>query len=226
MPASAVESAMTTRFGTVAVQRSTAESPPDTLAVNGNAAFVAEWEYIGLYSLFSLGGTDVVLFGVNCGGTGCPNDNLGFLVLGPGQPPRAVTNENFFSNDGTVAPRLADDRIVVDLGYDAGRRKIAEFDLNDITIRTERQAATPMAADQCQWLYEHALADCVQAKNFDASCSEPRQYFSGVVERSLSALSNHPGFIAAGFDAACAAACTSGEAPQAAQFRSAACGIR
>lgn len=226
MPAFGGESELATRFGTVVVQRSTPDSPPDTLAVNGKTAFVAEWQYIGLYQSFALGATEVVLFGVNCGGTGCPNDDLGFLVLSTDQPPRTVVDENFFSYDGTVEPRLAGDRIVVDLGYAEGQRKIAEFDLTGILIRTEQREAEPMDDDGCRWLHEYALDECIQAKELDPACNDPRQYFSGVVERSLSALSNHPAFSMQKFETLCAAACASGAKVSFDEYRKAVCGGR
>jgi len=213
-------------WGVIDVSRSSPESSPDTLRVNGKAVYAEEGMYINLYEKFSLASAEVVLFGVNCGGTGCPNDDLHFLMLGQGHKPDVVSADSFYSLDGTVKPRLDNGRVVVDLGYESGQRKTAQLNAGSLSIRLTPQPVSPMSLENCQWLHEYAMGECVNAKSFDANCEAAEDNFSGVTSRGVAALSNHPGFVEKHFHSACVTACRTGREVPFDRYKTAVCSLK
>lgn len=214
--------------GVIDRERSSPDFPKDTLRVAGKPVFVDEGNYISLYRKFQLGKAEVVLFGVNCGGTGCPNDDLHFLILRQGEKPQVVSTEDFHSVDGTIAPRLEDGKVIVDLGYERGQRKEAAL-MSDgvVAIHLTPQPVSPMDLDGCKWMHEFSMQECIAAKGSSIiHCESPQEWFSGAMSRGLAALANHPGFVAKNFDAYCKAACRTGKAIAFDPYKAAVCSIQ
>lgn len=226
MPAFAEQESIRTALGVVDVSRSSPESSPDTLGVNGKAVYVEEGMYINLYEKFSLAGAEVLLFGVNCGGTGCPNDDLHFLILQEQKKPDVVSADGFYSLDGTVKPRLDNGELIVDLGYEDGKSKTAELNAGSVLISLAPQPVAPMRFEDCKWLHEYSMSECINAKSFDSNCEAAEENFSGVTSRGVAALSNHPGFAAKPFHSACVTACQTGTAVAFDRYKSAVCSIK
>ena len=197
-----------TALGTVEVVQSSPDSSPDTIKIGGKVAYVEEGMYMNLRENFSLPNEEVVFFGVNCGGTGCPNDELHFLILSRGEKPKVISNGEFSSSDGTVKPKMKDGKITVDLGYYDGKRKRAELSADKILIHLTPQPVSPMRLEDCRWLYKYSVDECIGAS---PDCENPSNAFSNMVMKGVAAFSNHPGFVSKNFDTVCATACNSGK---------------
>lgn len=219
---------MMTRFGQLRVVQSNKEfSQPDKLVLGKRTVMLREMEYISIYQKFEIGNQDVVLVGVNCGGSGCPNDDLSLIVLEANTPPRELTEKNFSSNDGTVKPRLDEQqRLVIDLGFENRKRKVAVYDGTALKVGLLGAGATttkPMSKGDCEWLYEYGSNSCITAKDSDPGCRDPQSTFPGVTMRGVAAMSNHPGFQGKKFDAACVFSCKTGKQVPYAAFRKEVC---
>ena len=123
------EDSLQTRFGLVETDHSSPDAfYIDAITVDGKPVFKEEDMIVSLHKKLEMGVRDVVLFGTNCGGTACTFDYLHFLVLQKGTTPKVVDDKNFFSEVGIVKPNVEKNRIVVDLGFDGGKRKTAYYD--------------------------------------------------------------------------------------------------
>ncbi|MBI5848013.1 MAG: hypothetical protein HZB31_08710 [Nitrospirae bacterium] len=224
------EDSMQTRFGLVETARSAPNAMYiDTITVNEKLVYKVEDIFVSLKNTFELGDKDVVLFGTNCGGNSCPFDELHFLILQKGRKPKVVNHSDFISSDGTEKPKQVKDAIVVDLGYDAGRRKKATFDGEKIAIEFEapgKKAA--MKNKDCKWVYDNTVdGQCILEREEDKTCGKlDMNYFPGAVRRGVAAISNSPGFNHDALEKLCLAACKSGKAEKYAVFKRSVCGIK
>lgn len=217
---------LSSRFGKVEVVRSLPDGPPDTISVNGKSIFTQEDFYVGLIEKFELESYDALLFGVNCGGTGCPNDELSFLILTKNEPPKVITSDKFYSLDGTVESESVNGRVVVDLGYDDGRLKRAILNLGKVEVTYSEAAKKPLEKDDCKWLHEYSMNECVAFKQSYGDCQDPWGKFSGVTMRGVAAISNHPGFGGEAFDSSCLKACDTGRSVDFREFEVKICGAK
>jgi hypothetical protein len=221
-PAWVEESGMiATRAGTLTV---VAEREAPRHAVKIGKTTVFEGDYVTLYGKYPLGAQDVVLIGDNCGGTACwAGDRLSLLVLEPGEKPRTLSDERFFGGGSGAA--LEDGRLKIDLGWDRGKRKLAWYDGNDLSIVLEDRGRPPLSEEECKGAYD-GMELCVSGRYDDARCKDPEAGFYGAAWRALFPILQLPGFRADGFTRACVVACKDGKAPPLdARFRKSVCGI-
>lgn len=203
----------------------------DVIKVDGKVVFDSAPEpYIRLYGSFPSGRGFVVLFGVNAGGSHTPVDQLYFLLLNSDRRTQIVTDEDFKSPSCMIASRFQNGNVVIDLGFDAKRRKTARLRGGKINISYEPPPnALPMVASDCIWIYENSSDECIDAgRRFRMPCEESaRQYrgFSGRVTTGMAPLLNHPGFNSAALEKACFEQCTTGQRLPFDDFKRLACGI-
>lgn len=182
---------LTTRFGEVeTVKNSEYVIASDTITVDGKIVYKDEGMLISLMEKFTMGEQDVVLFGTNCGGTACVNDDLHFLVLQAEKPPKVVADPDFISSDGTVKAKISPGRIEVDLGNEGGKSKTAVFDGEKVIIQLASQKKTPLSEKDCKWLFESGVdGQCIAEREEDPTCKSLRiDYFPGAVRRGIAAI--------------------------------------
>jgi len=119
--------------------------------VDGKRVFATPRDSVELLHHYRVGKSDVVFFSGACGGNACGPDPLYFLVLRHGTKPRVVADADFYSADGSTQPgRQVRNVIVIELGYEKGLEKWAEFDGERLRIRRAssavRGSATMIAA--------------------------------------------------------------------------------
>lgn len=221
------DDSMGTRFGTVeAVFPHPESNHVHVIKVRGKVVFKTE-DIIGLKEKFSLGNKEVVLFSTNCGGTAC-TDNLSFLVLEKGWPPKVVTHKDFDSRDGTEKTMVRDGKILVDLGYESKKRKTAVFDGKKLIIQHTLEPGRSLSNEDCKWIYTYALdgvdGSCLYAGKNDPRCVEPFESFALFARRRLGGISQNPVFDGDAFEGVCIETCKSGKALNYDAFRKAFCG--
>lgn len=213
-----------TRFGILRLQSTDKDFPrPDKLVFGKTLLLQQENEFISLYHRFELGNQDVVLVGVNCGGTGCPNDDLSLVVLAAGQVPQLLSDHNFHSNDGTVKPEILQGRMLIGLGFEAGKVKRAVYDGQALKIELSKSTATTLPEKDCKWSHEYIGTACMQASESDPACKDPQSTFPGMIGRGITAIDNHPGFNDKGFERLCWQMCRSGKLVSYDQFKRKVC---
>lgn len=220
------QDSLMTRFGRLHVERSSVDSTPDSLVLDNDRVVRDRMNYLSLYQVFSMGSRDVVLYGSNCGGSGCSNDALSLLVLAPGRMPRIVTSHDFASVDGTVGPRQENGRIVINLGFRDGVRREAIFDGVQLSFRSLTPARQEVPAGNCGWVRDQALVACRDVKSRDTHCTDPRSSLPMAITRTLDAIANAPGYRPQGFDQLCRSACQTGLLPDRREVREKVCGGR
>lgn len=227
---SGVNEVQQTRFGNVlVVVVRKGSGAPDTILFNGRNVFESGASYLGFHAKYEIGDKDVLLFGINCGGSACSPDELNFLVLGAESEPKIVTTKDFYSADGTIKPRKEKDRVVIDLGFEKGKKKIAILESGKVVMQYTAIDATPMKLEDCQWLYENSIRECIQLKELKLDCEENGRNYSGgcvATMTGITALSNHPGFVSSALGDICVTACKTGKALTFEQFKRKVCSIK
>jgi hypothetical protein len=239
VPASAEEGGtLVTRAGTLTVI-----SEPDPWSIDaflkvklGDATvFQAEGRSVTLCASYGIGAQDVVLIDVNEGGVSWQYHALSLLVLEPGKEPRTISDRRLVWADAlTIDPReaaLKDGRLEIDLGWDGGRREIARYDGERLSIVLEDRGRPPLSEEECKEV--HASMEQCASLHENPYCSRPEVTFHGIMDqfnamtlRSIALHSHHPGFSKRRFTKVCIAACKRGDAPPLdAAFRKAVCGI-
>lgn len=212
-----------TRAGLLEIAHSDFNSPPDSLVLNGKVVFKEEGFYLSVYQLFSFSDHDAVLFSSNCGGSGCPANDFAFLVVRQGTEPKVIKVDGFDAYPSEVKTKQEGNAVKLNLGFSAGKRKLATLEGEQLTIRLEDVAPQALDETQCKWLHTDAMPACVEARTTNPDCADPQGTFAGVIMRGVAATSDYPGFVHSGFDQQCQQACQTGKAADYAAFGSAVC---
>jgi len=196
-----------TRFGLVRVGHDEINEP-DRLIYRGKIIFKAKFKFLSMHGSTTNKTRDVILFGTNCGGSGCAPDDLYLLIIDAASKPLIVTANGFQSDDGTMKMFKNDGTVQIDLGFEKGRRKFAVLTSDKITLRYESVHDLPMADEDCKWLYDESAQSCPRVGEYKLPCTNANETsLSGGGGRRLSGLSNHPGYVSAEWHKSCVAWC-------------------
>jgi hypothetical protein len=214
-----------TKFGTVRVIRGIPELPANTLTVNGKEVFQSGGDYAFLYKSFQTSDYIAVLFGENAGGSATPVDTLYFLLLRPNKKPIIVANKDFYSADGIMIIKQKNNDVIFDLGFEGKKRKTAILTSGKVVVRYDTVGILPMELDNCKWLYETSMNECIELKS---DCDNARGYSGDCVATmtGITVLSNHPGFVSSALDDICVTVCKTGKVITFAQFKKRVCSIK
>lgn len=196
-----------TRFGVLAIGRSDPNATLDTLLLDGKPVFQQEDMYLSLHYYFRRNEGDIVLFSSNCGGTGCQYDDFYYLLLSPNHAPKTVTAENFRTYRENLAPKVEGGNIILDLGYQDGKQKIATLAGETVSIALQVVPKSFIGEQDCRWLYDEALKSCRSLHGTDG-CKNPEEAMPAYLTRGISIIGEHPGFAAEAFTRRCQLACT------------------
>lgn len=202
-----------TRYGKLEIVRSQQEMPPDTLKLDGKQIFREEAFYLSLHQYITQNDRDLVLFGSNCGGTGCPENHFYLAVLEKNAEPAILTQENFVAYPDDLKVKTEGEKLIIDLGFAGGKHKVATLQGKELKIALEDVPKTFLGEEDCQWLQTDAIDACIEYRESDEKCADPQSEFSGYLSRGVVALSNYPGFVTEAFDRHCKAACETGKRP-------------
>lgn len=208
-----LDTVLETRFGTLEVVRSHQDAPLDAVSLDGKTFLKRDFEYLTLYHYFVQPERDVVLMGANCGGTGCPFDELFFVVLREATPPVVFTDDQMYAFPNEIDATQTDGVIRVGLGYLEGKQQTAFLHKNsppEIVLSEPLQR--PLETEYCEWLHRDAMNACVEYKDTDEKCDDPQAGFVGYLMRGVAAIADRPGFVSTAFDQACINACQTGVA--------------
>lgn len=205
------DDALQTRYGKLATAHSAPDLPADSLTLDGKEIFRDEGFFVSIQYYIQQDQRDLVLFGANCGGSGCPESHYQFLILDGKSQPQLVSNDNFYALPGDVSIDTSGLKILLDLGFEAGKRKHAVLDGNALSITLEPAPKEYLGDEKCQWLHTDALNACAEYHDVDPKCTEPQSEFAGYLMRGVSGMSDFPGFDADAFNRQCINACITGK---------------
>jgi tetratricopeptide (TPR) repeat protein len=217
-----------TRFGKILIvgtRRGSGE--PDTVLFNGQKIFEEPAMYLQVHARSSIGNEDVLVLGVNCGGSGCRYDDLSLLILNEDRQVKVLRTQDFYSEDNSIKAGLKGDEVVIDLGLYKGKRKAAVYGGNEIKIHYTRLPQRPLQAEQCAKLYEIARGCVGLGRSTGITCERSAVGFHGGANSTAWALryvSNEPGFDQELFDAECLNACKTGTLSDYDRFAERLCG--
>lgn len=195
-----------TRFGKLEIT-SKPHSPPDTLTLGGKNVFQQEGFYLSLHEYIKQNDRDIVIFGSNCGGTACPQNQFHFLILTPDNPPLLINDSQFSADPEDVSLSVDGDRLILELGYQAGKHKTAILQGNTLSINMEAVAKSFVGEENCRWLYDEALGLCREFREADPACGDPQLSLPGYLTRGIDAIAEHPGYAGEAFNRRCKIAC-------------------
>ena len=203
------DESLETRFGKLAITHSKPDMPPDALTLAGEHIFQQEGFYLSLHQYIKQNARDVVLFGSNCGGTACPQNQLYFLLLDKDKAPEVITHSDFTADPEDLKLNVDSERLILDLGFQAGKHKTAVLQGNTFGIELDTVPKSFVGEENCRWLYDEVLGSCKEYQEADASCRDPHSSFPGHLIRGIAAVAEHPGFVAESFERRCKIACES-----------------
>jgi hypothetical protein len=153
------------------------------------------------------------------------------LILKSGQKPKTLTKENFASSDGTIAPRVIGGDVVIVLGFEDKKNKIARLHGEQLTVEYSTPLPpSPMPDRTCEWLYEASASECIEdTRQFKFECGGIASGYSGRCGRvmtGITALTNHPGFISSALEHVCLQECKTGTEPALPDFKRDVCSIK
>ncbi|UOG92870.1 MAG: hypothetical protein L3K52_03840 [Candidatus Thiothrix sulfatifontis] len=198
-----------TRFGKLQITHSQPDSPPDSLLLNDKKIFQQEGFYLSLHYYIKQNNRDVVLFGTNCGGTACPQNQFHFLLLEEDADPIMVSHPDFNAVPEDLTVNVDGERLLLDLGFQAGKHKNAVLQGSQLGIELETVPKSFVGEENCRWLYEEALGACKEHRETDGNCADPQASFPGYLTRGVAAVGEHPGFVGESFGRRCKIACES-----------------
>jgi Tfp pilus assembly protein PilF len=221
-----------TRFGKVLIVARRKGGPiPDTMLLNGGTVFQSLGMYLHAHATYAMGDTDVVLFGANGGGVG-EGDALHFLIIGAHGTTKVVATKEFYSADYTIMPRQERNAVVVDLGFEEGKKKIAILRAGKLMVQYVPVGVSPVALEDCTWLHEYSTDECIRFKNLKLDCEQyGRGYPSNgagsvAVMDGARALSNQPGFVSSALGDLCVRMCTTSQPVPFEVFKKTVCSIK
>jgi tRNA A-37 threonylcarbamoyl transferase component Bud32 len=191
-----------------------------------------EWEYITLHHYFRQAGRELVLLSTIGEGLAYVSikPELQFLVLETTGERRFLKAEAervdigggaLFSSYGSPEVVVVDGaRIVLDLGFDTGKRKLAELKGDELRVYWEDAARAFLGDETCTMLHGAALQACSDSKSFDETCDE-RLGFTGYL-REIYRI-NDPGYNEDRFYSYCRRACRTGKKPAYEEFARSVC---
>lgn len=198
-----------TRFGKLQIIHSKPELPPDSLLLDDKQVFQQEGFYLSLHYYIKQNNRDVVLFSANCGGSACPQDQFHFLLLDKDAEPNIISHSDFNAVPEDLTVNVDGERLLLDLGFQAGKHKNAVLQGSQLGIELETVPKSFVGEENCRWLYEEALGACKEYQETDANCRDPQASFPGYLTRGVAAVSEHPGFVGESFARRCKIACES-----------------
>ena len=198
-----------TRFGKLSISSSKPDASPDTLKLDDKQVFQQEGIYLSLHQSIKQKARDVVLFGSNCGGSACPQNQFYFLVLEPDKAPEVITHRDCIADPDDLKLSVEGERLIIDLGFQAGKHKSAVLQGNKLGIELETVPKSFVGEENCRWLYDEALGACKDSQEADTSCRDPQSSFQGYLTRGVAAVGEHPGFVGEAFERRCKIACES-----------------
>ena len=204
-----------TRAGELNIVRSTPNSPPDSLQLNGKTIYKQDHVYLSLHQYITQNGRELVLVGANCAGEQCPENaatQFAFVGLQAGKDAQILSQATFSSMMDAEDVNLTVDngKVMVDLGFEAGKRKVATLQGDQLAVTLETVAQTSLEQDDCQLLYTDVLQSCIDARENDASCADPQSWIGVELASSLTIMSNFPGFQAPNWEKYCKSGCATG----------------
>jgi hypothetical protein len=180
-----------------------------------------------IYGVYYIGQQPWVLVGSNQGGMN-PN-NLSFFRINKDKSASEVKYKEpwvFVSYDQELNVKTEGNQLVVDLGFDDQKQKLAILENDTIIIEYKEVKLNAVTADDCQELYRIAKGECT----WGHTRSDCQNRAIGMTPSSVVNLTNFkyvsgkPGFDKDGFDGECLKACKSGVISQYEAFAKSACG--
>ncbi|WP_319585897.1 hypothetical protein [uncultured Desulfobulbus sp.] len=228
-PLSLAADKLNTRLGDVKIIESPG-SPRGAITVNGLVVFDSDAQYVSFYDHVDTAEGVVILFGVNPGGSATPISNFYFLLLKAGEKSQVVTTKGF---DSYHAAKITSngDEILVELAFDAKRKKQAKLQGNKVIVEySQVSPLLSMSEEDCKWLHKYSAQECIDDnRKSKIDCEKYAHNYSGystVVMTGITTLSNHPGFNATALEDACLRECKIGAEVSFSEFKRDVCSIQ
>lgn len=180
-----------------------------------------------IYGVYYIRQQSWVLVGSNQGGMN-PN-NLSFFKINKDKSASEVKYKEpwvFVSYEQELDVKTEGNRLVVDLGFDDQKQKLAILENDKISIEYKEVKLNAVTSDDCQRLYKIAKSECTWEHTREDCPSRAigmtPSYVAGLAD--LKYITSKPGFDQDRFDKECFKACESGVISQYEAFSKSACG--
>ncbi|MFC1626430.1 hypothetical protein ACFL19_01865 [Pseudomonadota bacterium] len=180
-----------------------------------------------IYGVYYIGDQPWVLVGSHLGGMN-PN-NLSFLKINTDKSVTKITFNKpfvFVSYEQDLDVKVDGNRLVVDLGFEDQKQKLAVLENDQISIEYKEVKSNEITTDDCQKLYRIANSECTwEHRRNDCQNNAIGMIPSSNADMgSFDHISSKPGFDQKGFDRECLQACKRGVVSEYETFSKSACG--
>jgi len=174
-----------------------------------------------LIKRFSIGDTDAILVSENSGGQ--TQDRYSFILVSANREPTVATAEDFDTADWSEAKaRQVGDRILVELGYENGRKKTAELISGQVVVHLGETRGR-MTKEDCDSVHDLVEKTCLESWQ---TCEHAYPHGSFAEMSELTTLEHKPGFSKREVARVCQSACKNHMAPDLDEsFKKKVCGI-
>ena len=216
---------MTTRFGKI---KSVNDLDGGFVSLNGAVLHIAKSARVQLLEVYPLGERDAVLFFEKSGGSGSAEE-FKFITINDRDDASVFSDPRMVSQLGRASIRASSNELLVDLGYERGKKKFATFDGAAIKIEFVADAEfASIEESDCAGLFNHALPECRLSADLKASaeiCHNAFTNLSSSANSWVQALGHNPAFSELKFAEYCVAVCETRKPPPLKQFLVDVCAI-
>jgi hypothetical protein len=177
--------------------------------------------YFGMSQVLQLGDADVILV-KKTPATALPNEFF-FITLNQGVQP--ILSESFLTGDRPARPVIQDDKIVVNLGLNAGNLEVVTYQAGKITLQKTPIVGKKAKAEYCDYLYKQIYLPYIDGKQCEAA---PEAAVFGEGESPAEVyrrmMDNDPRLNETQFQTLAKSACKSGKSVRYTVFKKQVCG--
>jgi len=219
------EQSIETEMGLMQITRPPGRTA-DTVIMNGKVIFESPWNHVHFYDYFHTSDSITALFGANCGGSGCPEDALYFVIITKDREPLTITNKSFHGRPSTDDINIVDGIITVYLGYENKQMKYARLVKNKVAISYKEPDTFSLTDKNCAYLFK-VLEQCMQFNKTRKECADLSNGYGSFARGTMTSLNyfskDQPGFNEVIFKQYCNESCGTQSLPEYANFKDNTC---
>lgn len=200
--------------------------PADTVTMHGQVIFESPWNHVHFYKYFHTSDAITALFGANCGGSGCPDDELHFVIIAKDKPALAITDKGFYGRPSATDINIVDGIITVYLGYENKQMKYAQLVKNKLIISYKEPDTFFLTDKNCAYLFK-VLHECIGFNETGKNCANQTNGYNSFARGTMNSLihfsKDYPGFNEEAFKHDCNESCNTQTRPEYANFKERVC---
>ncbi len=176
-------------------------------------------EHVAIFAVAESPTRSTFIVSSSCSGSACVDSYSVLSTTGRNAPALLTPIPDLYGVLDQTSLSVVRDRLLIDFGFRNKKRTVVEIDGQSVEVFSTTISGAKLSDDQCQWLFDTALADCTnQFRQCDTEA------FSGAASRGYSFYKEHlPGVDIAEFEKLCKSVCETRQRVGVALFKNLVC---